>query len=224
MQFKISNNNKPMMALLLCASLSTLFMGIRIIITGNFTYIFLLWNLFLAFVPLGLSWLFKRMVKTSTNTIGKFLLLFTFGFWLLFFPNAPYIITDMVHLTNSYTQKFWYDLILIYLFAFSGISAGMYSLYWIHQGVHQLFGQWTGWVVVVISAFMAGYGVYLGRILRWNSWDILSDPFYIVYHAANQLTDHTAIVITVSFALMMSCTYAVFISLLQYKQEPYERI
>ncbi len=224
MQFKISNNNKPVMALLFSALLSVIFMVGRIVITGNVTYIFLAWNLFLAFVPLAFSWLFKQMVPLASKLSGRALLGLVFCFWLLFFPNAPYIVTDMVHLGKSYSQKFWFDLILIYLFAFSGISAGMYSLYWIHIAVESLCGKWIGWFTVAASAFLAGYGVYLGRILRWNSWDLLSDPLNVLSQSVYQLTDHTAIIITVSFTLLLSCTYILFISLLHFKQDPYEHL
>lgn len=224
MKFKIANNNKPLMALLLSAVFSLLLMVIRIIITGNITYIFLAWNLILAFVPLLMAGLFKKLLPKAKKRLVKLTLLVVFAVWLLFFPNAPYIVTDLVHLNATYHHKFWYDLILIYLFAFSGISAGMFSLYWVHQGVQKLLGKAIGWILVIGTSFLAGYGVYLGRILRWNSWDLLMHPFYIIYESIHQLNDHTAQVITLSFALLMGCTYAMFISLLQYKQESYENI
>lgn len=150
-------------------------------------YIFLLWNLFLAAVPLGIALLaeyYKIHTKHTLVFIGSV------GAWLVFFPNAPYILTDVIHLNASYTlahKLFWYDTALVLSFAILGLAVGLQSLRIMHQQVAKRWGTILGWLFALGSMFGAGFGIYLGRILRYNSWDIITNPFSLAYDIAHRL-------------------------------------
>ena len=216
--------SKPVKALAIIAFLSIILMFSRIFLTGNISYLFLAWNLFLAWVPLMLAFLLRKIHREHNRPVSRILLLPLFSLWLLFFPNAPYLVTDLVHVNHQYGAKYWFDLVLIYLFAFSGLSTGMMSLYWVHQMVKEIFNPFCGWLMVICCSLLAGYGVYLGRILRWNSWDLFANPLQLLQESATQIYDQTAQAITLVFGLLLFCTYFLFLSLLQYRYETYGRI
>jgi uncharacterized membrane protein len=101
-------------------------------------------------------------------------------FWLIFFPNAPYIFTDLFHLRRTASIPDWFDLILILSFAWTGLLFGFLSL-WDIEGI--LSRKIKGMYIKIISTvllFAGSFGVYLGRYLRWNSWDIIAKPFKVL--------------------------------------------
>ena len=100
--------------------------------------------------------------------------------WLLFFPNAPYIFTDVVHVTMGWRQSFWSELMLILLCAMTGFLAGFLSLQVMHGLATRLWGRAAGWLFVVVASGLAGFGVYLGRFARLNSWDVLTNPLRLL--------------------------------------------
>ena len=224
MNSKTNFISKPIKALVLISLLSIVLMSVRIFHTGNTSYIFLLWNLFLAWVPLAPAMILRKIQQEHGKKISKLIFLPLFCLWLLFFPNAPYLVTDLVHVNYQYGARYWFDLILIYVFALSGLSTGMMSLYWIHQVVKGIFNSFWGWMMVVSSSILAGYGVYLGRILRWNSWDLFANPWQLLQDSTTQIYDQTAQAITLVFGLLLFCTYFLFISLIHYKYETYGSI
>ncbi|MBV6394836.1 MAG: hypothetical protein HFACDABA_00406 [Anaerolineales bacterium] len=143
-------------------------------------YSFLVWNLFLAWIPLGFAyaaWVmaWNRRLLFLAITVTAFL-------WLIFFPNAPYILTDFQHLGNpSEIVPIWFDVILVVWFAWTGLLLGVISLYLMHDVVHRAFGRAAGWLFVCLVSFLSGIGIYIGRFIRWNSWDILQQPNDIFY-------------------------------------------
>ena len=141
--------------------------------TGSGYYRFLLGNLFLACVPLFLStvlrianhWRFPRTIQLAV-----------FGLWLLFLPNAPYILTDILHLTRVSHAPAWYDLALLLSCAGTGLLLGYLSLIDVQGIVARNFGAACGWTFALVSLVLSGFAIYLGRFLRWNSWDVLVAP------------------------------------------------
>ena len=224
MNLKVNYISKPIKALALIAALSLILMFSRIFLTGNMSYIFLAWNLFLAWVPLILAMIIRTVHRDGSNRFSGLILWPLFLIWLLFFPNAPYLVTDLVHVNYQHSPKYWFDLVLIYLFAFSGLSTGMMSLYWVHQVIKEIFSPFWGWLMVICSSLLAGYGVYLGRILRWNSWDLFAHPWQLLQDSTSQIYDQTAQAITLVFGLLLFCAYFLFISLLQHKYETHSHI
>jgi uncharacterized membrane protein len=152
-------------ALAWCASLLTL----RVITTLRLTYAFLAWNLFLAAIPFALSIGMCRAVRTRVRVCLGCL-------WLLFFPNAPYILTDFVHLYPRPEAPLWFDMMLLLSAAGAGLLLAFASLRHVHQLVVARTSSAFGWAFVTAVLFLSSFGIYLGRFQRWNSWDILHMP------------------------------------------------
>jgi len=132
------------------------------------------WNLFLAFMP----WLLSSFLILNPNyQKNKIIVVTLLFFWLLFFPNAPYILTDLIHLEGKKNVELWFDLILILSFAWTGLLFGLLSLMDIEKILRKTLSK--NWVNFIVSflLFIGSFGIYLGRFLRWNSWDIIREPF-----------------------------------------------
>jgi uncharacterized membrane protein len=150
---------------------------VRIERTGSFYYRFLLGNLFLAFLPLFFSTGLRLADRLKLNWIFK---IGIFCLWLLFLPNAPYILTDIIHLTRANQAPLWYDLALLLSCSGTGLLLGYLSLIDVQGIVERNFGTIVGWTFAVVSLVLSGFGIYLGRFLRWNSWDVLTTPTLVL--------------------------------------------
>lgn len=169
------------LAMLFSSVVSTTMVAVRVVYTGHFSYIFLVWNLFLAWLP----FLFALMVvvfRQSKLALGAFGML-----WLLFFPNTTYLVTDLIHLNQTNYIPIWYDAIMLFSFALTGLMLGLLSLYFVHAVVQSHFGQAFGWLFVMITAVLGGVGVYIGRFLRWNSWDVFTNPITLLNDLVHNL-------------------------------------
>lgn len=143
----------------------------RSFITHNIWYWFLLWNLFLAFVPFVISSTISH-IKPANNWLW-WMSVFV---WLLFFPNAPYIITDFEHLRQMPHVPIWYDSVLLFVSALNGLWIGCISLMQMEQVWHTKYPKIKARYFLALVMLLSGFGVYLGRVLRFNTWDILTKP------------------------------------------------
>ena len=172
-------------------------------------FFFLIWNLFLAFIPLGTAFLIRRRYDNGKR--NKFLYLPLLMFWLLFLPNSPYILTDLFHL-KSRSMPMWFDLILILTFAWNGLMAGLISVSIVQEIVHKLTNKWFSWFVVFSSIFASGFGIYLGRYLRWNSWDLINQPSNLIKDVLEPLLhpfqNIGSIGMTISFSIFLILVYS----------------
>ena len=150
----------------------------RCIYSNTNTFLFLNWNLFLAFIPwLLTTWLIiQPKIQNHKIVVGLVICL-----WLLFFPNAPYILTDLFHLRLTTSMPVWFDLVLILSFAWTGILFGFLSLWNIEQIFSKSLKHKYITAISILLLFLSSFGIYLGRYLRWNSWDILNNPFQLAY-------------------------------------------
>lgn len=144
----------------------------RMVYSGNSRYLFLLWNLFLAWVPFQIS-LYLSGNKSNCKWKTGFLL----AAWLLFFPNALYIITDLIHLEAKTNVPIWYDAVLLFTSAGTGLLMAFASLYKVETFLLKQISHSATNKLMLLCLFMGSFGVYLGRFLRWNSWDIVTNPF-----------------------------------------------
>ena len=140
---------------------------------GAPAYYFLCWNLFLAGIPAGASVLFEHESRRGGS---RALAAVWFGVWLVFLPNAPYLVTDFVHLHPRPPVPLWFDIALLTSFAGAGLMLGWGSVATVQDTLARTSSRLTGWLVAAGSLLLSGYGIYLGRFLRWNSWDVLSRP------------------------------------------------
>lgn len=165
--------------LLISIAFTIILLATRIVITHKLTYVFFAWNLFLAIVPILFS---RRLYKQQKLNFKSYLLL---AGWLLFFPNAPYIITDIFHYVERPPVPKWYDLVLVTSAAWNGLLLGIVSLMQVEQFLQQhITKKWTNFYITT-SIMLCGYGIYIGRFLRFNSWDIVTNPDDIIYTSAH---------------------------------------
>jgi uncharacterized membrane protein len=107
--------------------------------------------------------------------------------WLLFFPNAPYLLTDFIHLQESQTTPLWYDALMLASFAWTGLVLGFASLYLMQVIWDRVVSPFWSWLGVIGALGLASFGVYLGRFLRFNSWDALVRPRRIAHVIATEI-------------------------------------
>ena len=171
----------------------------------------LIWNLVLAWIPFGLSILIYDRHRAGVRPVA---LLPLAALWLLFLPNAPYILTDFKHLVPSPVVPLWVDIVVIAAPAWTGLLLGFLSLYLVQSVVRSLAGARVAWVAAVGVLGLASFGIYLGRVLRWNSWDVLTDP-RLVFHLNGVLGDPRAIGMTVLLAGFLTTSYLVLYALMR---------
>ena len=179
---------------------------VRYAATDTTLFLSLNWNLFLAFIP----W-FVSMILIIKKQINKLLLVFLIFSWLIFFPNAPYILTDLFHLTPRSFPPIWYDLILILSYAWTGLMFGFVSLINIETILIEHINTKLVSLFSTVVLFVASFGIYLGRYLRWNSWDIISNPFGIFTDILERLASPfdypKAWGVTILMGLMLNMMY-----------------
>ena len=133
--------------------------------------------------------------------------------WLLFFPNAPYILTDIFHLKPRHGIPLWYDLIMILSTAWCGLLLGMFSLLNIQAVMQEKFGWRFSWLFSVIVIWLCSYGIWIGRYWRWNSWDIFTNPFGVLEQSLNPFlspfSHGNIFLMTALFSMFLLFTYLV---------------
>jgi uncharacterized membrane protein len=196
------NKYKSQLALILfCTSL----LIIRMWQTQSLQYIFLEWNLFLAIVPIYFARLFN---KSDIKYFG----LLWFLLWLLFFPNAPYIITDLIHISKkNKIAPVWFDTLMIASFAFTGLIIGLLSIQIIQTKLLKYFSKAKTKIILIGSLLLSGYGVYIGRFGRFNSWDIVSNPITLINFTVNTIVhpivNSQVVVISILFSIFILLVY-----------------
>jgi uncharacterized membrane protein len=169
---------------------------------------FLLWNLFLAWVPLGFA--FVAELGWRWHWSRRRILLPLLG-WLLFFPNAPYVITDVVHLQKSAVSPLWFDALILFSTGLAGLLVGFVSLRMVQLIISASFTRAWGWVISLGVLMLSGFGIYLGRFARYNSWDILASPHRLIFDvqsvALDPVSNRRALAISAVFAAFLAVTY-----------------
>lgn len=148
----------------------------RIYNTGSTDFLFMIWNLFLATIPLFLSRQLLNTVKTGKSKFVRYGILF---FWILFLPNSPYIITDLIHL-NTAAATIWIDLLMLFVFALSGLLLGVLSMMDVFAYLQKRNHPVLANLILLGVSLLSGYGIFLGRFIRFNSWDILTRPLFLL--------------------------------------------
>lgn len=188
----------------------------RFFVSGRFAYFNLVWNLILAWVPLGFAILACRE-KSSVRTV------LVWGFlWLLFFPNCGYIVTDLVHLRERPPVPFWFDLVLIQSFILLGLVLGFVSLYKMQDLMANIIGRRASWLFVLLVIGLTGFGIYLGRVQRWNSWDLFVSPIALltdIFSLMFRPHRRTAGIYSMLYASFLFAAYACLYLLTHFKNE-----
>jgi len=188
----------------------------RPVLSGDVRYLFLIWNLFLAWIPFVLSIaLFLLYQQFDGTKIRNVLLLFGGMVWLVFYPNAPYLLTDFIHLSGKNFDNYglaripvveWYDLIMFSLFIFTGFLLGFISLFLMQKLISNRFNRSIGWIFTASVLFISSFGIYLGRFIRWNTWDILNHPVTLFFGIKNSFHKYSAM-FTICYGLFLLLIY-----------------
>lgn len=206
---------RPFSAVTFASLLSCFLLVLRIALIGQFRQLYLVWNLFLAWMPLFFA--LTAVCLAHTRPQRRWWFFSAAAAWLLFFPNAPYILTDLIHLGPKTHGRYWADLVLILLFALIGLVLGFLSLFLMQRLVARRYGWPVGWLFVSLVAGLSGFGIYAGRFLRWNSWDVVFSPIELFADASHWLlqlpNSAHGLIIPVLFATMLFIAYLLLYSL-----------
>lgn len=198
----------------------------RGLLTNNWWFfVMLTWNLFLAWFPLGVVLVLRDLRAAggpSSWFRSRWLLMSALFLWLAFLPNAPYIITDLFHIKNIDHPLLWFDTMTIFLFALTGLLIGLYSILLVHRMLRPLLGQWLTWGLMLICQVLSGFGIYLGRVGRWNSWDILTNPSALTSAIAHVYRDHLSIKLTLAYGFVLIVLYVAFYWYAEHDEKPHK--
>lgn len=175
--------------------------------SSEFSY--LLWNLFLAWLPLIFAVLLMRILRrkrwSSWSAMGVSLL------WLVFLPNSFYMISDFIHLLDVRRVDVLYDAVMFTSFIYTGVTLGFSSLFLIHLQLRLRLSRLSAAAWIAFTLFISSVAIYVGRDLRWNSWDILTNPGGLLFDISDRLlhpaTYPQMIVTIVTFFVLLSSMY-----------------
>lgn len=173
--------NKAEEVLLLSVILPLLLLAARSVYYHSNAYMFYPFNLLLAVVPVFLSRQLNKSNALNPKSIA------VFAGWLLFFPNAPYLLTDVLHFKQRAGIPLWYDLLLVLSAAWAGLAACFISLLQVEAFITKLTGKKISAAIIAVLLFTTSSGIYLGRFLRYNSWDVFVKPLHLTGLAAQYI-------------------------------------
>lgn len=197
-------------ALVLASGLCVSLVAARAWHAGSDGYRFLVWNLVLAWIPFLLAVAFYDGYRRGRSRLALVVL---GTLWLLFLPNAPYMVTDLVHLGQIPGAPLWYDGALIFAFAGTGLLLGLGSVFLVHAVATRTLGPRLAWLGLAPVLVLCSLGVSIGRFGRLNSWDALVRPgrlgSLVAEHLADPLASRRAIAATVAYAAFLVLAYLV---------------
>lgn len=173
--------------------------------TGELEYANLVWNLFLAWLPFAFALAAYDLDRRRGRLPG---LLALGALWLAFLPNAPYLVTDYMLLRYVGGMPVWFDVVMLTTFAWTGLVLGFVSLYLVQSIVRRRLGAVAGWACAVASLGLSGLGIYLGRVLRWNSWDLAVQPTAVLADVAERLQSARLVGMSLAMAVFLTLAYA----------------
>lgn len=181
----------------------------RGLLTHNWWFfVMLTWNLFLAIFPLGVALVLRDLRAAGFRQRG--LLAVGLAGWLAFLPNAPYLITDLFHIRSVQEPLLWFDTMTLFLFALTGLTAGLYSSLVVHRLMRPLVGTGWAWGLLLVCQGLAGFGIYLGRFGRWNSWHVLTRPVALFDALLAARHDQLSINLTLAYGFVLAVLYSAF--------------
>jgi len=198
-------------ALALSNCVSMLFFLLRAAESSTDRYWFLSWNLFLAWLPLAFVWWLKARLRTSRwlnwQNIGLTLL------WLGFLPNSFYMVSDLIHLQETGEVSLLYDVVMFFSFIFNAYVAGFMSLFLVHRELLRRVAYEQAHMIVAAALLLCSFAIYLGRSLRWNSWDVLVNPAGLLFDVSDRFVNPGShpqtFVTTMIFFVLLDSVYFV---------------
>jgi uncharacterized membrane protein len=183
--------------------------AVRFFKTEHYSFLFLFWNLFLAWLPV----FFIKRIKAGQDKYKRFAFL---SLSILFLPNAPYILTDLFHLKKNLIAPLWFDLVLILSFAILGLIYFIMSFELILDEIKQTFHKSVNLIAKPLLLLASGYGIYLGRYLRFNSWNVVSDPLHLAGGMFNSVFNLShlkeTLSVTITFTVFLYLIFEIYLS------------
>lgn len=184
---------------------------LRVVFWGKISFVYILWNIFLAFVPYFISSFLVILLKEGK--LKKIIAVVGIFLWLIFIPNAPYLVTDLIHLSTPRSIPIIYDIFLLFSSAAVGLMLFSHSLFQIEQFIKSRYSRRSSILLITIIMIMISFGVYVGRVLRFNSWDIFINHSSLVNNIWNivfQATKHVDVYIytILTFSFLFSYYYS----------------
>lgn len=203
---KIHNEAETLSILIGLSGIATVLVFLRLLY-ADFFFLFLIWNLFLAWIPYILS----ILISLVRNNRIRVLLSIP---WLLFLPNALYVITDLMHLQWSGGVPIWYDVMMFFTFAITCLFLGFKSLNHIQRLLMQIHSDLKSWLITTGIILLSSFGIYLGRFLRLNSWDVIIRPHQTILHITDSIMYPNNIPEAIAFTLLLSLVYVLLYKLI----------
>jgi uncharacterized membrane protein len=202
--------------LILSNLLSVVLFLARVLASDNSRYWFLLWNLFLGWLPLLFAAMLIAGLRNKRWSDWKNIAL-TF-LWLGFLPNSFYLLSDLIHLRSTGEVSLLYDAVLFCSFIFNAFVTGYLSVFLVHTALqHRAITRKYAHLIIGLVFLACGFAIYLGRYMRWNSWDVLVNPAGILFDVSdniiNPLAHPQVFVTTITFFALLSVSYAVIYQL-----------
>ncbi len=200
---------RVLFALLGSSLLSILLLVLRMVAAGNYRFNFMIWNLFLAWLPLLFAiWLWDNMLEKHWLSWQNVLLTLL---WVSFLPNSFYMMSDLIHLQNSSETTLLYDAAMLMSFILNGLLLGYMSVHMVHSQFRKRFRPVTAHTLIGLVFLSSSFAIYLGRYLRWNTWDIVFHPAALIFDITdsfiNPLFHLQAFLVTGVFFLLIGGFY-----------------
>lgn len=247
-------------ALVLSTILSLGLHLVRIARTGSNPYAFFPWDLFLAWLPMLAALAAYNLHRRKLSRRGWAVVIALAAFWLLFMPNAPYLVTEFINLRRGFPgggqfgggqfnatpqpgagPRFagggdfgpggdflafasnglpqWYDILLFVAFAWTGVFLGIASLFLMQEVVREIRGRMAGWLFALIALALTSFGIYLGRFIRLNSWDVILNPLRLLRGVAGSALRPDTYLFTAVFGCFIISTYLMFMAMMNFHHD-----
>lgn len=201
-----------------------LFAG-RVLSTDKWDFAFMAWNLALAWMPVFFGWWLVNRLRIHRWLSPANIVLTVL--WLLFLPNAFYMVSDLIHLQVTDRISILYDVVMLVSFIWNGFVLGFLSIYGIHQALRRRMGPFEAVGVIGMVFLLCSFAIYLGRYLRWNSWDLLVNPAGLVFDVSDRIINPGAhpqtFTTTLMFFVLLTSIYAVAYELIAILKNPAQK-
>ena len=201
-------NKKQNNYLIISSLIAITMLLLRVKLTHSIYLLFLLWNLFLATIPYSLSTIIKtdfRLRRSNLKNLGIIII------WLLFIPNTFYLITDFVHLNPSNLYRYIFDFALLSSFTIAGFYFGILSINTIYKQIQFFYSNTISRIFLISISYLCAFGIYIGRVLRFNSWDIISNPFSLIKSILDSIFLLETVVFSVELGTLILIVNSIYI-------------
>jgi len=210
-RWRLSSGERITMSLIGLSAVSIVLFFAGALANHSLEFSYLIWNLILAWVPLVLVLLLLQSLKVRLWSDWLSLLLTIV--WLLMLPNSFYMISDFMHVQDVVRNDLLYDVVMFTSFIIAGVLLGFSSLYMVHVELRKRITARSANICISVILLLCSYAIYLGRDLRWNSWDVLTNPAGVLFdvsdHIINPMQSGAMYTTTVSFFILLGSLYIV---------------